>query len=239
MFIYARMPHSISAESYKSIRTSVKYASIDKPIKILQITSALQGEGKSTVAGNLALSFSETGHKVLVIDCDLRRPSLHRKFGVSNSLGLTDCLMDRTKTAEAIQFYSPRLSVIAAGTIPPNPAEILGSRTFEKFLKDVSADYDYVILDTPPLLAVTDSQLLAGKADGAILVVRYGKTRERHINNAYKELVKVRANVIGSILNGCDMDRRDTYYRYYGESKKTFFKRSKKKEKRYRSIDIQ
>lgn len=230
MFIYNKMPHSISAESYKSIRTSLKYSSVDKTIKTIVITSSIPGEGKSTIAGNLALCLSESGNKVLIIDCDLRRPSLHKKFRISNLKGITDCLIDKDNLKESIQEFTSDLSVISSGTIPPNPAEILGSKTFERFLKNIGSIYDYIILDTPPLLAVTDASILAGKADATIIVVKYGKTREKDINLAYKELKKVNANVVGSILNSCDMKRTDSYYKYYPKEKKSFF--SKKSRKR-------
>ncbi|MEG1871111.1 MAG: CpsD/CapB family tyrosine-protein kinase, partial [Peptostreptococcaceae bacterium] len=137
MFIYAKMPQSISAEAYKSIRTSLKYASVDKTIKTIVVTSSIPGEGKSTIAGNLGLCLSESGNNVLVIDCDLRRPSLHRKFKISNMTGLTDILLDKDRMGDSIHEYSSRLSIITAGTIPPNPSEILGSRTFEKFLREI------------------------------------------------------------------------------------------------------
>lgn len=230
MFIYNKMPHSISAESYKSIRTSLKYSSVDKTIKTIVITSSVPGEGKSTIAGNLALCLSESGNKVLIIDCDLRRPSLHKKFRLSNLKGITDCLIDKDNLKESIQEFTSDLSVISSGTIPPNPAEILGSKTFERFLKNIGSIYDYIILDTPPLLAVTDASILAGKADATIIVVKYGKTREKDINLAYKELKKVNANVVGSILNSCDIKRTDSYYKYYTKEKKSFL--SKKSRKR-------
>lgn len=230
MFIYNKMPHSISAESYKSIRTSLKYSSVDKTIKTIVITSSVPGEGKSTIAGNLSLCLSESGNKVLIIDCDLRRPSLHKKFRLSNLKGITDCLIDKDNLKESIQEFTSDLSVISSGTIPPNPAEILGSKTFEGFLKNIGSIYDYIILDTPPLLAVTDASILAGKADATIIVVKYGKTREKDINLAYKELKKVNANVVGSILNSCDIKRTDSYYKYYTKEKKSFL--SKKSRRR-------
>lgn len=220
MFIYDNLPQSISAEAYNSIRTSLKYASIDMPIKVIVITSSIQGEGKSTVAGNIAMSLSKDGNKVLIIDCDLRKPTLHRKFKVSNEKGLTDCLINKFTTKEVIQKYSERLFIITSGAIPPNPSEIVGSKTMELFIKELSTNFDYIILDTPPLLAVTDAQLLAGKSDATLLVVRYGKTKERLIDRGYKELTKVKANVIGSILNGADINDSGQYYKYYGDGKR-------------------
>ncbi|MEG1311467.1 MAG: CpsD/CapB family tyrosine-protein kinase [Romboutsia sp.] len=222
MFIYDKLPKSISAEAYNSIRTSIKYSSIDKPIKTIVVTSSVPGEGKSTVAGNIAISLSKNGSRVLIIDCDLRRPTLHRKFKISNQKGLTDYLIDKCDIEKVTQSYSSKLFIITAGSIPTNPSEIIGSKTMELFIEDIYINYDYIILDTPPLLAVTDAQLLAGKNDATLLVVRYGKTKEKLIMKAYKELTKVKANVIGSILNGYETKGIGEYYNYYdkGDNKK-------------------
>ncbi|MGL5352575.1 MAG: CpsD/CapB family tyrosine-protein kinase [Clostridium sp.] len=220
MFIYDKLPKSISVEAYNSIRTSIKYASIDKPVKTIVITSSVPGEGKSTVVGNIAMSLAKDGSRVLIIDCDLRKPTLHRKFKISNEKGLTDCLINKNTLKEVLQQYSDRLFIITAGTIPPNPSEIVGSKTMEGFLKELSINYDYIVLDTPPLLAVTDAQLLAAKSDATLFVVRAGKTKEKLISKGYKELTKVNANVIGSILNVADGSNRGDYYKYYGVGKR-------------------
>lgn len=239
MFITYKMPASISAESYKAIRTSIKYSSVDKPIKTIVVTSSVPGEGKSTVSGNLAISLSEAeDNKVLIIDCDLRRPTLHKKFHLSNIGGLTNYLVDKCDLKEIIQKFSARVSVISAGTIPPNPAEVLGSQALQDFIHRMEKEYDYIILDTPPILAVTDAQLLAAKADGTVMVVKYGKTKEKVIKAAYKELSKVKANVIGCILNCCDNKDKSAYYGnyyYYGSERKGIFKLFRRKDRRRRS----
>lgn len=238
MFITYKMPTSISAEAYKAIRTSIKYSAVDKPIKTIVVTSSVPGEGKSTVAGNLAISLSEADNRVLVIDCDLRRPTIHKKFHLSNARGLTNYLVDKCDLKDIIQSFSPRVSVISAGTIPPNPAEILGSQGLEDFIHKMEREYNYIILDTPPILAVTDAQLLAAKSDGTVMVVRYGKSKEKVIKAAYKELVRVNSNIIGSILNGCDNKDKGAYYGnyyYYGTERRGIYKLFNRKHKRRRN----
>lgn len=220
MFIYDKLPKSISVEAYNSIRTSIKYAAIDKPIKTIVVTSSVPGEGKSTIVGNIAMCLAKDGSRVLIIDCDLRKPTLHRKFKISNEKGLTDCLINKNTLKEVVQQYSDRMFIITAGTIPPNPSEIVGSKTMELFLKELSINYDYIVLDTPPLLAVTDAQLLASKCDATLFVIRAGKTKEKIIGKGYKELTNVNANVIGSILNSVDGSDRGNYYKYYGLGKR-------------------
>lgn len=237
MFIYNNKHQSISSEVYRSIRTNLKYVSLDNKAKTIAITSSLPAEGKSTITGNLALCLSEGGSKVLIIDCDLRKPTIHKRFQCSNEIGLTDALINHDLLEKAIYVYSPRLSVLTTGTIPPNPAEILGSRTFERFLKEISTNFDYVLLDTPPVLAVTDGRLVAAKTDGTVVVVRYGKTKVKQVNRAYEELKIVKANIIGSILNVCDGKENDAYYGYYG-GKRKIFKRNKNKKSKGQALEL-
>ena len=229
MFIVNKMPQSLSAESYRSIRTSIKYSSVDNPIKTIVITSSNSSEGKSTVAGNLAFSLSQNGSRTLLIDCDLRKPSVHKKFLIPNDKGLTDVLFDKKDLKDVIKKIEHNLHVLPCGTIPPNPAEILGSKTMEEFLDELSINYDYIILDTPPVLAVTDAQLLAAKADATVLVVKANKTKGKTVINSYKELEKVKANIIGTILNDYDNSGERLYYRHEKDKKiSNFFKKFKK-----------
>ena len=223
MFIVNKMPQSLSAESYRSIRTSIKYSSVDNPIKTIVITSSNSSEGKSTVAGNLAFSLSQNGSRTLLIDCDLRKPSVHKKFLIPNDKGLTDVLFDKKDLKDVIKKIENNLYVLPCGTIPPNPAEILGSKTMEEFLDELSINYDYIILDTPPVLAVTDAQLLAAKSDATVLVVKANKTKGKTVINSYKELEKVKANIIGTILNDVEMYSEKLYYDYSNKSKKSKF----------------
>ena len=223
MFIVDKLPKSITAESYRSLRTNIQYSSIDKQVKTLVVTSSNAGEGKSTVAGNLAYTFFQNGKRVLIIDCDLRKPSLHRKFNVSNEEGLTDVLVGTSKLNNGMKKVDDNLYLLTTGTLPPNPAEIIGSNTMENFLEQCKINFDYIILDTPPILPVTDSKLLAIKADATVVVVRSEVSKSKHVSQAFKELEKVNANIIGTILNDVEMYSEKLYYDYSNKSKKSKF----------------
>lgn len=228
MFIVDKLPKSITAESYRSLRTNIQYSSIDKQVKTLVVTSSNAGEGKSTVAGNLAYTFFQSGKRVLIIDCDLRKPSLHRKFNVSNEVGLTDVLVGTSELNKVMKKIDDNLYLLTTGTLPPNPAEIIGSNTMENFLDECKINFDYIILDTPPILPVTDSKLLAIKADATVLVVRSEISKSKHVSQAFKELEKVNANVIGTILNDVEMRSEKLYYDYSIKNKKSKFQIFKK-----------
>ena len=221
MFIVDKLPKSITAESYRSLRTNIQYSSIDKQVKTLVVTSSNAGEGKSTVSGNLAYTFFQSGKRVLIIDCDLRKPSLHRKFNVSNEVGLTDVLVGTSELNKVMKKIDDNLYLLTTGTLPPNPAEIIGSNTMENFLDECKINFDYIILDTPPILPVTDSKLLAIKADATVLVVRSEISKSKHVSQAFKELEKVNANVIGTILNDVEMHSEKLYYDYSAKNKKS------------------
>ena len=210
-----------AAESYRSLRTNIQYSSIDKQVKTLVVTSSNAGEGKSTVAGNLAYTFFQSGKRVLIIDCDLRKPSLHRKFNVSNEVGLTDVLVGTSELNKVMKKIDDNLYLLTTGTLPPNPAEIIGSNTMENFLDECKINFDYIILDTPPILPVTDSKLLAIKADATVLVVRSEISKLKHVSQAFKELGKVNANVIGTILNDVEVHSERLYYDNSTKSKKS------------------
>ena len=221
MFIVDKLPKSITAESYRSLRTNIQYSSIDKQVKTLVVTSSNAGEGKSTVAGNLAYTFFQSGKRVLIIDCDLRKPSLHRKFNVSNEVGLTDVLVGTSELNKVMKKIDDNLYLLTTGTLPPNPAEIIGSNTMENFLDECKINFDYIILDTPPILPVTDSKLLAIKADATVLVVRSEISKLKHVSQAFKELGKVNANVIETILNDVEVHSERLYYNNSTKSKKS------------------
>ena len=199
----AKLNKSLSMEAYRSLRTSIQYSGIDTELQSLVVTSSIPSEGKSTVAANLARSFSEMDKKVLLIDADLRKPTIHKKLQLSNQVGLSDLIVQKLNPTEVIQKVDNQFHVLTAGKIPPNPAELVGSEKMSQLLSYLKETYDYIVIDTPPVLSVTDPQLLALKADGTLLVVRAEKTKQKVVQTAFKELKKLNVNVIGSILNDC------------------------------------
>lgn len=217
MFIVDKDPKAIASESYRTLRTNIQYSSFDKEYRVILVTSSEPGEGKSTTSGNLALSLAQGDKKVILVDCDLRKPSLHKNFKISNLYGLSDVLIGK-ETLEDASGKKGNLTILTAGKIPPNPSEMLASNAMTNLIEDLKKDYDYIILDTPPVQAVTDSQILSTKADGTILVVRAEKTKKDSVQNSIGLLRKVNANIIGTVLNGVDNSRHKYYY-YYGEKK--------------------
>ena len=216
MFIVEKQPKSVAAEAYRVLRTNIQYSSFDKEIKKILVTSSEPGEGKSTTSGNLALAYSQDEKKTLIIDCDLRKPSLHKKFRISNNVGLSDVVLDNSKISKSIVKYTDNLHILPSGKVPPNPSEMLGSKSMERLLDELSEIYDAIILDTPPVHAVTDAQILSTKVDGTILVIRAEKTKREAVIDGKKALEKVGANIIGTVLNGGESSKGKYYY-YYGK----------------------
>ncbi|MGL5577407.1 MAG: CpsD/CapB family tyrosine-protein kinase [Sarcina sp.] len=221
MFIVEKEPKSIAAEAYKTLRTNIQYSSYNENLKTLLVTSANPQEGKSVTAGNLAISFAQDNKKVIIIDCDLRRPTIHKKFNISNENGLTELLLRRKEAKECIQTYLENLDVITSGHIPPNPSEMLGSDNMTKLLEELKERYDYVIIDTPPVLAVSDAQVIATKTDGVVFVVKSAGTKKEEIIQAKANLDKVNAKIVGSVLNSIENSNNKYSYIYYGEDKET------------------
>lgn len=219
MFIVDKKPKSITAEAYRTLRTNIQYSSFDKEVRVIVVTSSEAGEGKSTTAGNLAISFSQTQKKTIMIDCDLRKPSLHKKFRISNMVGLSDLLKGKESLREAVHKYNDYLDILTSGKVPPNPSEMLGSRSMENLIERLKNEYDMIIIDSAPLQAVTDAQILSRKADGTILVVRAEKTKRDSVMQAKELLKKVDANILGVVLNGVENIRKKYYY-YYGTEEK-------------------
>lgn len=225
MFIVEEKPKSIVSESYRTLRTNIQYSSFDKEIRTIVITSADPSEGKSTVAGNLALSFAQNEKRVILVDCDLRKPSVHKNFKLSNLNGLSEVLIGKERLDDIIQNYNSNLDVLTSGKVPPNPSEMLGSKVMSDLLEILKEKYDVIILDSTPLQAVTDAQILSTKADGTILVVRAEKTKIDATVESKNLLDKVGANIIGVVLHAVP-NNRSKYYYYYGNEENR--KRSRK-----------
>ncbi|NLK24395.1 MAG: CpsD/CapB family tyrosine-protein kinase [Clostridiales bacterium] len=215
MFIVDEKPKSIAAEAYRTLRTNIQYSSFDEEIRTIVITSSEPGEGKSTTAGNIAISFAQASKKTVIIDCDLRKPSLHKKFKISNIGGLSDILIGKEKIDDVVHHFNDELDIITSGKLPPNPAEMLGSRTMERLLIALKERYDIIILDTAPLQAVTDAQILSAKSDGIILVVRAHAIKRESVIQAKGLIEKVGGKILGTVLNGVE-NTRGKYYYYYG-----------------------
>lgn len=218
MFIVEKNPKSVAAEAYRSLRTNIQYSSFDKEYKTILVTSSNPGEGKSTTAGNLGLTLAEGEAKVLLVDCDMRKPAMHKSFRVTNTYGISDVLLQRKKVMEVAHRYNENLYIITAGKIPPNPAEMLASNAMTLFLKEMKEHFDYVVLDTPPVQAVADAQILSTKVDGTLFVVRAGVTKKDDVQNSIATLKKVNANIIGTVLHAVE-NSRNKYYYYYGNEK--------------------
>ena len=198
-------------EAYRGIRTRLEYSSVDKKLKTLMITSADIAAGKSSVSLNLASALSQGGKRVVIVDCDLRKPRIHMKLKLTNNKGLTDYLIGKIKLNEAISKVNNNLDVITAGNRATNPAEIIGSKAMEQFINELNEIYDYVIIDTPSIKNINDGLALASRCDGVIYVVRAEKTKKDDIIEGYRELEDINANIIGSVLNGI-YDSSDSYY---------------------------
>ena len=218
MLFIKENPKSLLAEKYRNLRTSIEYSSVDKKLQTIVVTSSDKNEGKSTVSSNLAYVLAQGEKKVLIVDCDLRKPTVHKKFELSNEVGLTEVLVDKINLDKAIQKLDYGVDVLTSGMIPPNPAEIVGSKSVESLLDHLKTIYDYIIIDTPPVGIVTDGIVLSGKVDGTILVVRANKTKDINVIESYNELKKVNANILGTVINIVETPKDK--YGYYGYQEK-------------------
>jgi capsular exopolysaccharide synthesis family protein len=209
-------PKSPISEQYRTIRTNIQYSSIDNEIHTIMVSSSGPGEGKSTSAANLAVVFAQLGKKVLLVDADLRKPTAHRTFGVNNLFGFTTVLTKQaTLEKTVIETEEKDLFLLTSGPVPPNPAELLSSKSMEQFIEGARKLFDYIIFDTPPLLAVADPQIIANKVDGSIFVVSSGKTEIELAKKAKELLDNAQSKMLGVILNNKEMKNNDYYY-YYG-----------------------
>jgi len=209
-------PKSSVAECCRSIRTNLLFMSPDKPLKKLLVTSSGPQEGKTTVATSLAIAMAQSGNRVLLVDTDMRRPRLHRAFGIANEVGISSAIVGEMPIESCIKSTEvPGLSVLPCGPIPPNPTELLHAERFRKLVEVLSDQFDRIIFDSPPLGAVADAAVLATQADAALLVLKGGKTTYPEARRAIDSLTGVNAFVAGAVLNDLDLENREYGYYYY------------------------
>ena len=212
--IVHEMPTSGIAEASRSIRTNILFTAPDKPYKVMLVTSAAMGEGKTTVACCIAIAMAQTGKRVVLVDCDLRRPRMHRIFQKQSDMGLTTALLEEGQDDHTEETEVPNLSVYVAGPHPPNPAELLQSERFKTVLKRLTTKFDYVLLDSPPVLAVTDAAVLSTLVDGVVMVTRAFQTRKELAQHAVRRLTDVGAHVAGIVLNAVNLTKDEYKYSY-------------------------
>ena len=202
-------------EQFRTIRTNIKFSMPDEPLKTILITSSTPGEGKSTNAANLGIVFAQEDKRVLIIDADMRKPTLNHTFKTFNKVGLSNILARKSALHEAVQeTFVVGLDVITSGPIPPNPAELLSSKGLDDLLQHVKNDYDIIIIDSPPLLSVTDAQILANKCDGTIMILNTGVVDKRVVKKAKALLAATHTKILGVILNNY---KTPSHYNYYEE----------------------
>ena len=206
-------------EAYKTIRTNLTFLLSSSEAKVFGITSPEAGEGKSTTSVNMAIAFSQLGDKVLLIDADMRKSSIHKKLKIENNAGLSNVLAGFNKYTEVINHISGTLDVITAGQVPPNPSELLGSDRFKELIDAVGKEYSYVIIDTPPVDVVTDALVLAPQTAGLVLVVKDHVTPTDAINRAIESAKFANINILGAIMNAANPKSKGYGYRKYGYRK--------------------
>lgn len=217
--ISIRKPKSPISESYRGIRTSIEFSNLDKEMKVINVTSSMQGEGKSTVITNLAVSFANLEKKVLLLEGDLRNPSVHRMFNISNINGLTDILLKDKAFAECVHCTDVKnLHVLTCGAMPPNPSEILSSKKMKEFITSLREYYDYIFIDAPPIGIVTDAGIISTYSDGCVFVVGSKQCDIEMAKIAKKRLEDVGANIIGAVLNKFEAEGNGYNYYYQDQS---------------------
>ena len=236
--ITIKNPRSPVAEAYRTLRTNIQFSSFDKKIQTIIITSSGPSEGKSTTSSNLAVVMAQSGNKTILIDCDQRKPKLHKVFLTSNQNGLSDLIVGNSVLEEAVQKTEiENLDILTSGTRSPNPSELLASEKMKNFIENLRETYDCIIIDTPPIIAVTDAQIVSRYADGCLLVVASAQAEREAVVKAKELLEKVDAKIIGVVLNKLDVKGK-AYYGYYytdysdEDEKKRQRRRSEKGKKR-------
>jgi non-specific protein-tyrosine kinase len=199
-------PRSPISEAYRTLRTNLSFSSLDEPIQTLVVTSAAPDEGKSTTVANLAVTMAQGGKRTILVDCDLRRPTLHDLFNLPAEPGLTNLLLEEGNQQLMHETEVEGLQVLTSGPLPPNPADLLGSLKIDQIIADLVSKADIVLFDAPPVIAVTDATVLGSKVDGVLLVISAGKTRREHAARAKELLERANVRVIGAALTNAPKD---------------------------------
>ena len=201
-------PRSPAAEAYRTLRTNLTFAALDKPIETLLVTSPAPGEDKSTVLANLAVTMAQGERSVILVDADLRRPSLHEIFGIANERGLTTMVVEEAALDDPplVDTGVDNLRLMPSGPLPPNPTDILGSRRMEEAIASLKTRADVILFDAPPVIAVTDAAVLGTKVDGVLLVVHAGRTRRDHAQRARELLERGHVRIVGAVLSNAPRD---------------------------------
>lgn len=213
-------PKNPGAEAYRVIRTGIQFAQAGKELQTIALTSCTPNEGKSTTIANLAVVLTQAGKSVLLIDCDMRNPTVHKNFNLSNKVGLSSCISMGTALSDAVQKTSIEgLYALTGGVIPPNPSELLGSEQMKNVLQRAKEQYDYVLIDTPPVMPVTDALIVGRFVDGMILVIASAEVKVEMARDVKNQLVNAGANILGVVLNKVRSEHHGYgygYYYYYG-----------------------
>ena len=217
-------PKSVISEQFRTLRTNIKFSKPEDELRTILITSTFASEGKSTVSANLACLFAEEGKKVLFIDADMRKPTVQYTFNLTNTTGASSVLSKQASLFDVIRPSEvPNLDIITSGPIPPNPSELLGGTVLKKIIESCKDIYDLIIFDAPPIIAVTDAQIIANTVDGTILVIDSQATDKKATEKACELLEASNAKILGAVLNNVKADKNSSYYYYnsyygYGEN---------------------
>ncbi len=209
-------PHSIQAEQFRTIRTNIEFAQFDRAVKSFVVTSSIPAEGKSTVSVNLALTMGQTDKKVLLVDADLRKPTVNRTFNISNDEGLTTLLLEQDIAPNQVikKISDLGIYVLTSGPIPPNPAELLGSAKMNQLIQYFETNFDVIIFDVPPVNTVTDAQIVSTRVGEVVLVVRQGYVKREEVKKSIQALEQVDANIVGFVMNDQPADDGEYGYGY-------------------------
>ncbi len=202
-------------EAYRKLALNLEYANVDGNIKTVMVTSSMKDEGKTTTISNIACVMSELNKKILLIDLDLRKPSIHKHFGLTNGYGLTDLLLNKSDYKNYIHNIQPGLDVLTSGRVPSNSTEVINSRAIKDLIKELAVSYDYVFFDTPPVALVSDPVNIAVYSDAVILTIAYSEVDKEIIKKSIDILKQVNANIIGTVFNKVPVNKRDKHYYYY------------------------